>query len=208
MPSLSRTSVRRHRVAERLLVAVDQIRRGPGDPLEAGQRLGVTRTPCAARDRAQHRRRHDRGRVGAADPAGAAAQSASSTPTSSPRSIRHRRRRTGTRDRAPVGVRVVGDARRSARARAGQREREVHRAGLLRVREARRSGSPGRARPARRPSIGAREAGRGEHRAAAPRRRRRASRCARSAAARGAVRPTQAGDRRRRRRRRSPRRAR
>ena len=75
----------------------------------------------------------------------------SSTPTSSPRSIRHGPSRIGRRDGAAVGVGVVGDhevgARLAARWPAPGRSRRAPR-GWGR----RRWGSPGRARTARRPA--------------------------------------------------------
>ena len=79
-------------------------------------------------------------------------QSASSTPTSSPRSIRQpvAGRRREPADRAPVGVRVVGDDQVGLLA-AGQRQRQVHRARAPPDWESHRRRSPGPARPARRP---------------------------------------------------------
>ena len=152
MPSLSRTTSGQHAVAERLLVAVGEVVGGPDDPLEPGERL-AERQPAGGAELGQQRRGHDRRRV-RAGAAGAdqvvGQQHAELVAGQQPPAgaVRHR-------DRAPVRVRVVGDQQVGA-GPLGQRQREVERAGLLGVGERRRSGSPGRARPARPPAPAAR----------------------------------------------------
>ena len=199
MPSLSRTSSRRHRVAERLLVAVDQIRCGPGDPLEAGEGLGE-RHAVLGRHRRQHRaRRRWWSRRCRECPCVAANRPAARPPRRRAASA-SRRAANGHADRAPVGVRVVGDDQVGP-GPVGQRQRQVHRAGLLRIGEGHR-----REVRVRHGLLGhlARggEAGRGEHRpqhlGADP-----VHRGVHDAQLAGRVRRHQPGDRRGRRRRRS-----
>ena len=118
-------------VAQRLLVAERQARH-PGDPLEAGERL-LVRLPCGRGQLAEQRRRHDRAGVDARCAARDAGGAPSRAPTSSPRSIRH-----------PCGPGTAAAQRSASGSLAttmsaprsdGERHREVHRAGLLGVRE-------------------------------------------------------------------------
>ena len=155
---------------------------------------------------AEQRRRHDRTRrtrrVRPGRSRWSAEQRADLVAAQHPPAVR-----PGHRDRAPVGVRVVGDHDVGPDLR-GQRHREVHRARLLRVRERRPSGSRGRARPAATTTCGAAKPARSSAVDAPSSRRRRAAACRRCVRSRGAV-AGQAGDarrgRRRGRRRRAPR---
>jgi hypothetical protein len=123
-----------HAVADRLLVAEGDPRRA-GDPLEARQR-GRRLEPGRARDTAQPAAGDDGVRESCrCRPWRRSRWSPSSTPSSSPVSIRHSPR-CGSSDRggAAVGVGVVGDHHVGLDG-AGELEGEVDRAGLLRVRE-------------------------------------------------------------------------
>ena len=102
-------AVRVDAVAERLLVAERAARRTRAIHLKPVS-VSAYGQPVRRRDLAEQRRRHDRRRERrrAGPGGGAAGGRASSAPTSSPRSIRQPLRRRRDRDRAPVGVGVVG----------------------------------------------------------------------------------------------------
>ena len=140
---------RRHAVAERLLVAEGQrlAGAGPHDPLEAGQRLGVGHAAAPRRSRAAATTRRSWWRRGRGRRAASGGRRAARRPRrrAAPAS---RPVASGHGDRAPVGVRVVGD--RDVGAGLGrEREQQVHRAGLLRVGEGHGREARDRARPAR-----------------------------------------------------------
>ncbi len=144
MPSLS-SGRGRDEVAERLLVAEHEaplrmIEDRAPDPLEPGERLGEVHTG-RRRHLAEQRRRHERRDHDAVVTRCVGEQVVGEQPPdlvaaeSPPRAVGLRDRRT-----QPVGVGVVGDGD-SRPLLPGQRDHQVHRPRLLRVRE--RNGGEG-----------------------------------------------------------------
>ncbi len=101
--------VGRDGVAQRLLVAEDEVGRGPGDPLEAGERLGVRRRRGARRSPAASSTTRSSWRRCRVRPWPATRRRAARRPRRRAASATRRPVRLRHRDRAPVGVGVVGD---------------------------------------------------------------------------------------------------
>ena len=143
-----RGRVRVDAVPERLLVAVDQPRSGAGDPLEAGQGLGEARAVRGG-DRAQHRRRDDRGRDQPVRITGTVPQDVVAEQRARLVAGEHPPAAAGSGDaeRAPVGVGVEGDGQVGADP-LGRRQQGVGRRRAPPGSGRRRSGRRRPARPA------------------------------------------------------------